>query len=34
LDGTPSPDNIQYLNIGELPHDFLHPHCISSDITP
>jgi uncharacterized protein GlcG (DUF336 family) len=38
LDGIPgapaSSDNIQYLNLGELPHDFKHPHCVPSDITP
>jgi heme-degrading protein len=29
LDGTPGgagADNIQYLNVGDLPHDFGHPH--------
>ena len=35
LDGTPSPDNIVYLNAGELPHDVGHPHCyLGHDITP
>ena len=38
LDGTPgSPgaDNIQYLDLGELPHDLKHPHCfLGHDITP
>ena len=35
LDGTPNSDNIVYLNVGELPHDFGHPHClIGSDVTP
>jgi uncharacterized protein GlcG (DUF336 family) len=38
LDGTPGgpgADNIQYLTVGELPHDFGHPHChIGKDITP
>jgi uncharacterized protein GlcG (DUF336 family) len=31
----PNDDNIQYLNVGELPHDLKHPHCkVSGDITP
>jgi uncharacterized protein GlcG (DUF336 family) len=35
LDGTPNPDNIDYLSVGELPHDLKHPHCyIGHDITP
>ena len=38
LDGTPGgagADNIQYLSVGDLPHDLLHPHCkIGVDITP
>jgi uncharacterized protein GlcG (DUF336 family) len=35
LDGTPSPDNITYLNAGELPHDVGHPHCfLGGDIVP
>src|SRR5271156_5281477 len=35
LDGTPSSDNIVYLNAGELPHDVSHPHCyLGHDITP
>src|SRR4029077_15896381 len=35
LDGTPSSDNITYLNVGELPHDLGHPHCqVGKDITP
>ncbi|MGJ4939029.1 GlcG/HbpS family heme-binding protein [Bradyrhizobium sp. HKCCYLS1011] len=35
LDGTPGSDNITYLAVGELPHDFGHPHChIGKDITP
>jgi uncharacterized protein GlcG (DUF336 family) len=38
LDGTPGgngADNISYLNVGELPHDFGHPHChVGHDITP
>jgi Haem degrading protein HbpS-like len=38
LDGTPSgagADNITYLAVGELPHDFGHPHChVGHDITP
>jgi len=35
LDGTPSADNIVYLNAGELPHDVGHPHCyLGHDITP
>jgi hypothetical protein len=35
LDGTPNSDNIQYLNLGELPHDLKHPHCdLATDITP
>ena len=38
LDGTPSgggSDNITYLAVGELPHDFGHPHChVGHDITP
>jgi uncharacterized protein GlcG (DUF336 family) len=35
LNGTPSNDNIVYLNVGELPHDLGHPHCIvGTDITP
>jgi uncharacterized protein GlcG (DUF336 family) len=25
---TPGNDNIDYLELGELPHDFKHPHCI------
>jgi len=25
---TPGNDNIDYLEVGELPHDFKHPHCI------
>src|SRR5215471_7018100 len=36
LDGTPGgtgADNITYLAVGELPHDFGHPHCnIAKDI--
>lgn len=35
LDGTPTPDNITYLNVGELPHDTAHPHCkVVGDVTP
>jgi uncharacterized protein GlcG (DUF336 family) len=38
LDGTPGgpgKDNITYLTVGELPHDFGHPHCnIAKDIVP
>jgi uncharacterized protein GlcG (DUF336 family) len=38
FDGTPSgagADNITYLAVGELPHDFGHPHChLGHDITP
>ncbi len=38
LDSTPGgagSDNITYLAVGELPHDFGHPHChIGHDITP
>ncbi len=38
LDSTPGgsgSDNITYLSVGELPHDFGHPHChIGHDITP
>ncbi len=38
FDGTPSgagADNITYLAVGELPHDFGHPHChVGHDITP
>jgi uncharacterized protein GlcG (DUF336 family) len=38
LDGTPGgngSDNIQYLIVGELPHDLKHPPCkVGSDITP
>jgi hypothetical protein len=34
LNVTPNSDNIVYLNIGELPHDFGHPHCIATDIDP
>jgi uncharacterized protein GlcG (DUF336 family) len=38
LDGTPGgagSDNITYLAVGELPHDFGHPHChVGRDITP
>jgi uncharacterized protein GlcG (DUF336 family) len=38
LNGTPGgadSDNIQYLNLGELPHDLKHPHCdLTTDITP
>jgi uncharacterized protein GlcG (DUF336 family) len=38
LDGTPGgsgSDNITYLAVGELPHDFGHPHChVGADITP
>jgi uncharacterized protein GlcG (DUF336 family) len=35
LNGTPSNDNIVYLNVGELPHDLGHPHCkVGTDITP
>jgi uncharacterized protein GlcG (DUF336 family) len=35
LDGTPTSDNITYLTVGELPHDFGHPHCnTAKDITP
>jgi uncharacterized protein GlcG (DUF336 family) len=35
LDGTPSDDNIDYLSVGELPHDLKHPHCfVGHDITP
>jgi hypothetical protein len=38
FDGTPNgagADNITYLAVGELPHDFGHPHChVGHDITP
>jgi uncharacterized protein GlcG (DUF336 family) len=35
LDSTPNSDNIDYLALGELPHDVKHPHCyIGHDITP
>jgi uncharacterized protein GlcG (DUF336 family) len=35
LNHTPNDDNIQYLNLGELPHDLKHPHCIlGQDVTP
>ena len=38
LDSTPGSagsDNITYLAVGELPHDFGHPHChVGHDITP
>lgn len=37
LDGTPGgtgTDNIAYLNLGELPHDLLHPHCSGNDLSP
>jgi uncharacterized protein GlcG (DUF336 family) len=35
LDSTPNSDNIEYLALGELPHDLNHPHCyIGHDITP
>jgi uncharacterized protein GlcG (DUF336 family) len=31
----PNSDNIQYLTVGELPHDLKHPHCkVSGDVTP
>jgi uncharacterized protein GlcG (DUF336 family) len=35
LNGTPNDDNIQYLTLGELPHDLKHPHCnVNTDIPP
>jgi hypothetical protein len=35
LNGTPNSDNITYLGVGELPHDFGHPQChVGVDITP
>jgi uncharacterized protein GlcG (DUF336 family) len=35
LNHTPNDDNIQYLQLGELPHDLKHPHCnVDTDITP
>ena len=33
----PNSDNIQYLDVGELPHDLKHPHCkvpVTGDVTP
>jgi hypothetical protein len=35
LDGAPTPDNITYLAVGELPSNFGHPQChVGVDITP
>ena len=30
----PGTDNIQYLDLGELPNGPKHPHCIAPDVTP